>query len=309
MNITVLAGGDSPEREVSLTSGRCVSTALVKKGHTVKIVDPARENLCRHVIENRPDCVFIALHGGSGEGGAVQGFLETAGIPYTGSDTGASALCLNKILSKTLLAAENIPTPGFHRIDPGHGKPENPFGFPVVVKPARLGSTIGISIVREEKSLPEAVTRALSYDTLVFLERYVPGTEVTVSILGNTTPRVLPMIQIETPSGFYDYRAKYTPGGSTHRIPPALEDAVLDRIGAVSLETYRVLGCCGFARTELIVDRRGNPFVIDVNTIPGLTETSLFPDSARAAGIEFDELCETLVQLGIEKWTGRRENA
>lgn len=294
MKIAVLYGGESPEREVSLRSGRAVASALKKKGHRVSLLDPAKTDFCKKILKTKLDCAFIALHGGMGEGGVIQGFLEVLGIPYTGSGVQASALCLNKVLTKKVLAYHKLPTPSFVEVERGR-KITLPFGLPAVVKPASLGSTIGIKIVRDEKQLNSAVKACFLLDSQVFIEEYIKGVEVTVGVLGNTvSPEPLPVIEIETPDGFYDYEAKYTPGRSKHIIPPRLKDETIKKIEEISLSAYRVLGCYGFARMELII-RQNIPYILDVNTIPGMTNTSLLPDAARAKGISFEDLCEKLV--------------
>lgn len=171
----------------------------------------------------------------------------------------------------------------------------------MVVKPVNLGSTLGISIVQREKDLVRAIKKARGFGSPVFIEKYIKGEEVTVSILGNREPVVLPTIQIKAKSGFYDYQAKYSPGASTHIIPPNLPEKFVKRAETIVLKAHQVLGCKGLSRTEIIIDQKGNPYLLDINTIPGLTETSLFPDSARAAGISFPSLCAKLIELGVEE--------
>ncbi len=295
MRIVVLFGGESPEREVSLLSGRAVARALKKKGYKIFLLDPAKKNFFKKILEVKPECVFIALHGGMGEGGSIQGFLEVLKIPYTGSGVRASAVCLNKIMTKKILAYHKLPTPEFVEVEKGK-KISLPFSLPAVVKPANLGSTIGIKIVKDERQLKSAIKECFSIDDQVFVEKYISGTEVTVGILGNDNPEVLPVIEIETPTGFYDYKAKYTTGGSRHIIPPRLKEKTVKKIESISLNAYKILGCSGLARMELI-ERRGIPYILDVNTIPGLTDMSLFPDAARARGISFENLCEKIVMF------------
>lgn len=301
MKIAVLAGGDSPEREVSLRSGRAVSSALKARGHRVISLDPEQKHFVRKLLKFKPDCVFIALHGGKGENGVIQGFLETLRIPYTGSGVLSSAICMNKLVTKKILRFHRLPTPDFMVVERAAKLRKLPFPLPVVVKPASLGSTIGIAIVRHRQELARALRACRRYDREVFLEKYVPGTEITVSILGNEKPEVLPVIQIKTPTGFYDYQAKYSPAGSIHQMPPDLPETVLKKARKISLDAYAVLKCRGLARMEIIVDRKGTPYILDVNTIPGFTETSLFPDSARAAGLSFGAACERLVKLAWKK--------
>ncbi|RKY30559.1 MAG: D-alanine--D-alanine ligase [Candidatus Omnitrophota bacterium] len=302
MKIVILAGGDSSEREISLRSGKEVFNALKKKGHELFLLDPVEENFCEKILKIKPDCVFIALHGGKGEGGIIQGFLETLNIPYTGSDTLSSAICLNKLISKKILKFHKIPTPDFIVVDKSFSPEKIPFKYPVVVKPASQGSTIGIKIVEKESELYKAIKEAFNYDNEVFIEKYIDGKEVTVSIIGNENPKVMPIIEIITPTGFYDYKAKYTPGGSIHKIPPDLPENVIKKVEDVAIKAYKAVKCSGFARIEIIVSKKGTPYILDINTIPGLTKTSLFPDSAKAAGIPFEELCEKIINLALEKW-------
>ncbi|HNS31971.1 MAG TPA: D-alanine--D-alanine ligase [bacterium] len=305
MKIAVFYGGDSPEREVSLMSGREVAKALKAKGHRVALVDPSKKTLLKNLARIKPECVFIALHGGKGEGGVIQGFLETLGIPYTGSGVLSSSICLNKIVMKKLLLYHGLPTADFVEISPGE-KASIPFGFPAVVKPANLGSTIGIKIVRTPEEMDKAINECFVLDSEVFVEKYLRGKEVTFGILGNENAEGLPAIEIETPDGFYDYKAKYTIGGSRHIIPPRIGKNTLEKIEDVALQTYSVMRCSGCARMEIIINN-GVPYILDVNTIPGLTRTSLMPDAAKAKGISFENLCEKLVQLAVEKCKKRKQ--
>ena len=286
-------------------SGREVARALRKSGHRVTLMDPSGKTFLKNIARVKPECVFIALHGGKGEGGVIQGFLETVGIPYTGSGVLPSALCLNKIVMKKLLVFHGLPTADFAEVERGK-EFKAPFGFPLVVKPANLGSTIGIKIVRNEKEMKGAIKECFFLDNEVFVERYLEGKEVTAAVLGNRKPENLPLIEIETPTGFYDYKAKYTAGGSRHIIPARLEKDVIEKAEDTAAEAYRILGCSGFARMEMIISRK-TPYILDVNTIPGLTKTSLLPDAARAEGISFEELCDKLVRLAMEKWKTKKQ--
>ncbi len=290
--VVVLAGGRSPERAVSERSGQAVRKALEETGFTPLLLDPARPGFTRRLNETEGIyAVFLALHGPGGEDGIIQGFLETIGLPYTGSGVSASSLAINKALSKKLFISEGIPVPPF--VDPD--------SLPLVVKPVSGGSTLGITVVREKRDLEAAVSESRRYDHRVFMEKFIPGTEITVSILGNDNPRVLPSIEIVPAGGFYDYQAKYLPGGSRHIIPPRLPEKVVKRAEQVVLRAHNLLGCRGFSRGEVIVSRDGQPWLLELNTIPGLTETSLFPDAALAAGISFNELVVTLLALAREK--------
>jgi len=293
--VVVLAGGDSPEREVSLHSGAGVARALKETGFAVKILDPAKPGFPEKLrgVKNIY-AVFIALHGGKGEDGTIQGFLETLGLPYTGSGIMASALAMDKIIAKQLFLSAGLSVPP--------GCP--PLAFPLVVKPVHGGSTLGISIVKKKAGLAAALNLARKYDSRILLEKFIPGTEITVGILGNENPRILPAIQIVPAGGFYDYQAKYAPGGSRHLIPPELPRKWVKQAGEMVLTAHRFLGCRGFSRSEVIIDRKGKPYLLDLNTIPGFTATSLFPEAAAAAGISFGELTRQLVELAREKQHG-----
>jgi len=228
-------------------------------------------------------------------------------IPYTGSPPLASSLAMNKVFTKEIFCYHKLPSPKFYLINEATRPPLH-FPYPVVVKPVNLGSTIGISIVQREENFLGAIKRARGFGSPVFIEKYIKGDEVTVSILGNRKPIVLPTIQIKTKTGFYDYEAKYSPGASAHIIPPRIPRKFVRKAETIALKAHQVLGCKGFSRTEIIIDKKGNPYLLDINTIPGLTETSLFPDSARAAGITFPNLCAKLIELGIEEFRNKNIN-
>ncbi len=299
MKIVVLCGGESPERQVSLVSGRSVAKALSKK-HKVFLLDPSRKDFARKLLSLKPDCVFIALHGGKGENGTIQGFLDTLNIPFTGSGVCASAVCMNKIIMKKILLFHNVPTPDFVIVQKGV-KPDIPFGFPCVVKPANLGSTLGISIVENESQLKKAISRAFKLDNEVFIEKFIKGKEITIGIIGNEELQVLPAIEIRTRRKLYDYTAKYKKGESIHIIPPEIDGSLVEMANHYAMQAYRILGCSGCARMEIIIQDYKNMFILDVNTIPGFTPLSLLPDAARYAGISFEDLCERLITLGLER--------
>jgi len=303
--IGVLLGGRSAEREVSLRTGEAIYRALLENGYdAVKIdvdVDIA-EKLKQHGIE----LAFIALHGKYGEDGAVQGMLEMLDIPYTGPNILTSAIAMNKIATKKILLAEGIPTPDFCVVGYGEYQKEPlsvteqkiiELGLPVVIKAPTQGSTIGITFVRIRDEIKTGLETAFKYDRTALVERMIPGIEITASVLGNEDPQVLPLIEIVSNTGVYDYEAKYTAGMSEHIIPPRVSKDIQDRISALARQTYLALGCRGLSRVDFMVDGTGRPYVLEVNTIPGMTETSLFPDAARAAGISFPALVKKLVQL------------
>ena len=298
--IIVLKGGNSQEREISLKSGAAVEDALKKDGYKVTALDPKKSSL-KLFLKEKPYCVFIALHGGAGEDGTIQGFLETLKIPYTGSPPLASALAMNKIFAKEIFSAHKLPSAKFYVPKENENNPSLPFPYPVIVKPTNLGSTLGISIVKRKRDLANAIKQVKEFGSSLLIEKYIKGKEVTVSILGNKNPIILPTIQIVAKKGFYDYSAKYTSGGSLHLIPPKIPEKFVKRAEIIALKAHLLLGCRGFSRTEIIIDEKGNSIILEVNTIPGLTETSLFPDAAKAAGIDFPQLCARLVELGVEE--------
>jgi len=306
MKVIVFAGGDSPERDISLKSGKQVYKALKKRGYNVVLVDPSAKNFFKKLIEFKPECVFIALHGGKGENGVIQGFLETLNIPYTGSGVLSSAICMNKIIMKKILKFHNIPTPPFVIVEKNK-IPYIPFSFPVVVKPANLGSTIGIKIVKKEKYLKSAIENCFKFDEEVFIEKFIEGKEITIGVLGNEKIEILPAIEIRTKNGFYDYRAKYTPGESQHIIPPQLSEKNIKKANKIAEKVYKITKCSGFARMEMMIDKKGTPYILDVNTIPGMTETSLLPDAAKYKGISFEDLCEKILNYAIEKWKTKQK--
>lgn len=308
--VVVLAGGRSAEREVSLRSGRAVATALRSRGYEVVEVDPGAD-LAEKLKKEAPDVVFIALHGKFGEDGSVQGFLEVMGIPYTGSGVLASALAMDKIATKRLLRGQGLPTAAFTVVQRGEWLDDRnrvlagiaqKLGSKVVVKVPDEGSSLGTFLAHGQDELSASLDRVLELSPRALVEEFLPGMEVHAALLGNENPRVLPLIEIVPLAGeFYDYRSKYTPGGSEHIIPPRLPDEVQAEIRELAVYTYRLLGCSGFARVDFKLAAGNRPMVLEVNTIPGLTETSLVPDAARAAGISFPELVEEIIRLARGK--------
>ena len=262
-----------------------------------------------HLVgRNRPDVALICLHGRYGEDGTIQGMLEMLEIPYTGSGVLASALAMNKVMSKKIFDAEGIPTPPAITI---HGRAEADaylrtleagsaaVSCPAVVKPSEQGSTIGITIVREPADMAAALDTALAYDHEVLVEKYVEGIEITAPVLGNSELTALPLVEIVPTNGFYDYEAKYTPGATDEIVPARLTEEQTRYAQALGLQAHRALGCRGFSRTDLMVGEDGI-WVLEVNTIPGMTPTSLLPRSADAAGISFPQLVDRMVQLALE---------
>jgi len=292
--VAVLMGGMSGEREVSLRTGKAILGALQQEGYRAVGIDVGRDLPVR-LAEAKADCAFVALHGRYGEDGSVQGMLELLGIPYTGSGVLASALAMDKALTKQLLLHHELPTPGYHLLTSG-GDPgeliEKCRHFPVVVKPVREGSTIGITIARDRKELESGLIEALRYDDTVMVEDFIDGLEVTVGVLGG---EALPIIQIVPEQGFYDYTAKYTPGKTEFILPAPLEPRLYNRVQEVAERACRILGCRGAARVDFMVRQR-ECFCLEVNTVPGMTATSLLPKAATEAGIPFPELVQRILE-------------
>lgn len=306
--IGVLMGGLSAEREVSLASGRAVMAALQDKGRDVLGIDIG-ENPPRQIMEAGIDVAFLALHGKGGEDGTIQAVLELLNIPYTGSGVLASAIAMHKTVTKRLLLSEGLPTPRFvavHAPADGAGgledlarKVQDQIGLPMVIKAPTQGSTIGITFAHRQEDVFPGLQLAFRYGREALVEEFVQGIEVTAGLLGNRDPVVLPLIEIVSATGVYDYHAKYTPGQSTHIIPPHLPRQVQDVIAGLARRVFALLGCRGLARVDFIVGPAG-PMILEVNTLPGMTAVSLYPDAARAAGIAFPDLCLKIVELATE---------
>ncbi len=310
LRIGVLCGGRSEEREVSLRSGEAVYRALLAAGyHNVLKIDVGFD-LVEQLKENKIELAFLALHGKYGEDGTIQGLLEMLEIPYTGSGVLASALAINKIAAKKIFALEGIPTPAFtvvtrrevlnQGLEQAAARAIKEVGVPAVVKANTQGSTIGISFVHEQEKMSAAIESALEYDHDVLIEEFIFGIEVTASVLGNHDPVTLPLIEITSVTGVYDYQAKYTPGMSDHIIPPRLPEEIQSKIKELAVRAYLALGCRGFGRVDFMV-KNDEIFALEVNTLPGMTATSLFPDAAKHAGIDFPELADRLVKLAQEQ--------
>ena len=293
--VAVLLGGLSKERDISLKTGKAIQKALAGKGYTALCIDVGYD-VAEKMVREKIECAFVALHGKFGEDGTIQGMLELMRIPYTGSGVLASALALHKIMSKKLFLSEGIPTPRYEvflkeEMEKGLLKPRT-LSLPVVVKPAREGSTIGVTIVREEKAWVPALKAAAKYDEEILVEDFMKGKEITVAILDGLP---LPIIEIVPKSGFYDYHSKYTKGETEYIIPARLLREKYLAAQEMSLKAYQVLGCAGCVRVDLMTDEEDRPHVIDVNTMPGMTETSLVPKAASYAGIAFEDLVERIL--------------
>jgi len=304
IRVAVLKGGRSAEREVSLNTGSQVSAALFERGFDVVEIDTGDDEFISELARAEANVVFICLHGRFGEDGTVQGLCELLELPYVGSGVLASALAMDKVMSKHFYACTGIPTPEYVVLKRGH-ELDTEFitarlGDKTVVKPANEGSAIGVTIVHEPAELPAAIGHAFTYDRHVLVEKFVAGVEVTVGVLGNEHPMALPTLEIVPEHEFYDYESKYLPGMSRHIIPARVSDDARDTCERLAVEAHTALGCRGMSRSDLIVTSAGEALLLETNTIPGMTSTSLLPDAARAAGIEFPELCLRLVELALE---------
>lgn len=311
MRIAVLAGGRSAEREVSLRSGAQCGAALAARHHDVTMVD-LDDRTWDVLRDGGFECVLIALHGRLGEDGTVQGMCELLQLPYTGSGVLASALCIDKTLTNKVLQASGLPIPDFAELDLGEGIEAGTaerlvaaYGLPLVIKPVREGSTIGLTIAADPDAVADGLVLAARYDRRVIVQRFVAGTEITIGVLATPEVQVLPTLEITYENATYDYDAKYTDGRSHHIIPARIPSASRRRAGQLAAAAFEVLGCEGMARVDFIVDAEGEPWLLEVNTVPGMTEVSLLPDAARAAGIEFDELCDRLVQHAVGRQARR----
>lgn len=305
MRIAVLRGGKSAEREVSLKSGAQVAKALRAQGHDVAEVDLDADTW-DVLRDGRFECVFNALHGRLGEDGTVQGMLELLGLPYTGSGVLASALCMDKSRAGRMLGAIGLHVPEFEELEIKEGvAPEvverlvSRFGLPLVVKPVREGSTIGLTIARDVDAVASGLVLAGRYDRRVVVQKFAAGIEITVGVLATPELQVLPTLEIVSDNPVYDYDAKYTAGKSHHIIPARIPESARSAASEAAARAFTELGCSGMARVDIIVDDGGTPWILEVNTVPGLTELSLLPDAARAAGIEFPDLCRRLVDHAV----------
>lgn len=341
MKILVLMGGDSAERDVSIVSGEAVVEALKKAGHKVIPVDTSKswQVLPNNHIQYLPqgiktappgvqelkpmdsdvvlkhfesqdlkdvDVIFLALHGGKGEDGTIQAILDLTRKPYTGSGMLASALAMNKAMSKKIFEREKIRTPKWilwesdntSDISELQKEVKKKFGYPVVVKPNNQGSTIGLTILRKSGDLTEAVNLAAEYSHQILIEEFIPGREITVGILED---QALPVIEIVPEHGIYDYECKYTPGKSKYACPAELTKKQTREVQEMSVRAFKVLGCEGYARVDFRLGKDGKFYCLEVNTLPGMTKTSLVPKAAKAAGIEFPELVDKIVKLASQK--------
>lgn len=302
--VGVLAGGISSEREISLKTGKNIHDSLLRSGYNALFIDFKDINLDKLKKINR---AFLALHGRYGEDGTVQGMLELMKIPYTGSGVLSSAMVIDKILSKRIMEYEGLPTPGFlevrseknmQTLKPAFGQVvsiiSEKIGYPVIIKPNREGSTIGLTKASDEKELYDGLKVAVSYDERVLVEKFIKGREVTVGIIGRK-PVPLPVIEIIPRNGLFSYECKYTKNMTEYIVPAVMELALEEKITGMSLRSHEALCCNGISRVDLIIDEKNQAHILEVNTMPGMTETSLVPMAAGAAGIGFDQLVEIVL--------------
>jgi D-alanine-D-alanine ligase len=300
-DIGVFMGGTSAEREISLKSGKAIYQALQSSGYNVVAIDVGPD-ICRVLEKESVDIAFLALHGGHGENGSIQGMLEVLGVPYTGSGVLSSALAMDKEASKKIFLYHNIPVPPFMVIPDKssymHKVSAIDFSLPLVVKPVAEGSSVGVSIVREEEDVWLAFESAMTYGPRVIIEQYIEGKEVHIGILNGN---VLGGVEVRPSLEFYNYEAKYTAGLTEYILPPEIDHSVYERSKEVALAAHTALGCQGATRVDLMIDGKGNPYVLEVNTIPGMTKTSLLPKIAGLAGLSFSGLLAEILRGVIEK--------
>lgn len=297
--VAVLLGGRSAEREISLRSGQAVLAALQRSKVNAHAFDPAGQPL-ENLLQQGFDRAFIALHGRYGEDGSVQGALELMELPYTGSGILASALAMDKWRTKMIWQAAGIDTPDYIMLDAGSSFRDvaDRLGLPLIIKPAREGSTLGLNKVDNEQDFLSAYQAAAEYDSLVLAEQFIQGIELTAAILDNMP---LPLVRIDVAEGLYDYQAKYFSESTRYTCPSGLSAALTTRIQEQALYAHQILGCTGWSRVDLILDENEQPFFLETNTSPGMTDHSLVPMAAKAAGISFDELVVQILELSCER--------
>jgi D-alanine-D-alanine ligase len=295
LNITVMLGGPSAEREVSLRTGAAVAKALRSLGHEVHELDPQTPIWA---LPAKTDVVFLALHGTYGEDGTVQKQLDGLGVPYTGCDAEASRIAFDKVLTKERCIKAGVPTAKFTTISSSATPFPKNFSPPLVVKPARQGSSVGLQFVECVEDWPGALVGSLKFDSEVLVEEKIVGRETTVGILGG---KVLPVVEVRPKAGHYDYQNKYTAGCTEYFCPADFDEATTRHIQAAALGAFKAVGGRDYARVDVMVRADGSPVVLEVNTLPGMTETSLLPKAAAAAGMNYAELCQRMVDLALAR--------
>ncbi|RME90352.1 MAG: D-alanine--D-alanine ligase [Verrucomicrobia bacterium] len=295
LTITVMLGGRSAEREVSLRTGRAVAAALRRRGHRVFELDPVSEDW---TLPEGTEVVFLALHGTYGEDGQVQARLEALGVPYTGCGPEASRAAFDKAEAKRLFLEAGLATPLSAVVESPDAPPPERLRWPLVLKPTRQGSSVGLAFASGPSDWPRALGEAWRAGPPVLAEEFIRGREVTVGVLAG---EALPVVEIVPRSGRYDYQSKYTTGATEYRCPADFPEETTRRIQAAGRRAFQAVGGRDYARVDLIVAADGQPWVLEVNTLPGMTETSLLPKAAAAAGIGFDELCERMIELAMRR--------
>ncbi len=303
--IGILMGGPSAEREISFKSGKAVHLALGQMGLDIEVIDinsDEPKKTARLLKSRKINCAFLALHGRFGEDGSIQGILEGLKIPYTGSGILASRLAMDKVASRRVFQAYGLKVPRYKVLDKkARGRLSGIYvdlSYPLVVKPASGGSSIGLSIVDKSRNMKKAIELAFATDEKIIIEEYIKGRELTVGILED---KALPVIEIVPKNAFFDFEAKYHAGLTDYIVPARLKEKLAGKIKSAGLSAHRVLGCFGCSRVDIILDDKNHPYVLEVNTIPGLTSTSLLPKAAKAVGISFEKLCLKLIRLAYEK--------
>lgn len=303
LNITLMQGGPSAEREVSLRSGAAVAAALRSLGHQVRELDPRDDDW---QLPEDTQVVFLALHGTYGEDGTVQLRLEEMGVPYTGCDSEASRIGFDKVLTKQRCVAAGVPTARFMLIDSADASWPIGWDPPVVLKPARQGSSVGLQFVERVSDWGRALAETLRHDSQVLMEEKICGRETTVGILG---ARALPIVEVRPKTGVYDYQTKYTKGTTDYFCPAPFDETTTARIQAAALGVFAAVGARDYSRVDVMVRPDGEPVVLEINTLPGMTELSLFPKAAAAAGITYPQLCQTMVDLALRRATPKSKTA
>lgn len=310
MKIAVLYGGISKEREVSISTSKGVMHALKNKGYKVIGIDFHPDKM-EEIIQLDVECVFIGMHGKHGEDGCIQGLLDMLDIPYVGSGVLASSLAMNKTKAKELFKMAGIPVAKGkqYRITKETNINEviqdihHSFTFPFVIKPNREGSTLGLTVVENEHETKDAIRKAIQSDHYILVEQYIDGIELTVPVMGKMgEEEALPIIEIVPKNDLYDYEAKYTEGGSEHIIPARIDDNLTEKIQQYAVLAHQVLGCKTYSRADFLLAEDGTPYILEVNTLPGMTPTSLFPDSAKNIGLSYDDMIDKFIQLTLEDY-------
>ncbi|MFA5857934.1 MAG: D-alanine--D-alanine ligase [Elusimicrobiota bacterium] len=298
--IGVLYGGWSTEREVSLVSGKAVFTAVKELGYNAELIDFRRDWWKTRLDLSKYGFIFNILHGTNGEDGKLQGLLDLLGVKYSGCGALASALAMDKVKAKQVFVSQGIPTPEYQVICcTGRSNKVEVLPFPVVVKPVSEGSAVGISVVKKRKDFNAAVLAAAKYNGEALVEKYIPGYELTVGIVGD---KVLPVVEILPKNEFYDYESKYAVGGSRHVVPAKIPHGATVEVQRIAYAAHKALGCEVVSRVDVRLTPSLKPYVLEVNTIPGMTPTSLLPDAARAAGFGFNNLVDTIIKLSLDKY-------